>query len=40
METINKEEVISIKNINKKFNEKIIFNDFDINFYKKLHNMD
>lgn len=34
METINKEEVISIKNINKKFNEKIIFNDFDINFYK------
>ena len=34
METINKEEVISIKNINKKFNEKIIFKDFDINFYK------
>lgn len=34
METINKEEVISIKNINKKFNEKIIFNDFDINFYR------
>lgn len=34
METINKEEIISIKNINKKFNEKIIFNHFDINFYK------
>ncbi len=34
METMNKEEVISIKNINKKFNEKIIFKDFDINFYK------
>ncbi|KHS58105.1 ABC transporter [Terrisporobacter othiniensis] len=31
---MNKEEVISIKNINKKFNEKIIFKDFDINFYK------
>ncbi len=35
METINKkEEVISIKNINKRFNERVIFNDFNIDFYK------
>ena len=34
METMNKEEVISIKNINKKFNDKIIFKNFHIDFYK------
>lgn len=34
MEKINKEGIISIKNINKKFNEKIIFEDFNIDFYK------
>ena len=34
METINKEEIISIKNINKKFNGKTIFKDFNIDFYK------
>lgn len=34
METINKEEMISVKNINKKFNEKVIFKDFNIDFYK------
>ncbi|MPM96662.1 Bicarbonate transport ATP-binding protein CmpC [bioreactor metagenome] len=34
METINKEEMISVKNINKKFNEKVVFKDFDIDFYK------
>ena len=35
METINKkEEIISIKNINKRFNERVIFNDFNIDFYK------
>lgn len=33
METI-KEGIISIKNINKKFNNKIIFQDFNIDFYK------
>ena len=34
METINKEDIISIKNINKKFNDKIIFKNFYIDFYK------
>lgn len=34
METINKEEVISIRNINKSFNEKVVFKDFNIDFYK------
>lgn len=34
METINKEEMISVKNINKKFNEKVVFKDFSIDFYK------
>lgn len=34
MEKINEEEIISIKNINKKFNEKVIFKDFNIDFYK------
>ncbi|WP_343338639.1 ABC transporter ATP-binding protein [Terrisporobacter petrolearius] len=34
METINKEEMISVKNINKKFNEKVVFKDFNIDFYK------
>ncbi|WP_455537858.1 ABC transporter ATP-binding protein [Terrisporobacter sp.] len=34
MEKINKEDVISIKNINKKFDDKIIFKDFQIDFYK------
>lgn len=34
METINKDGIISIKNINKKFNEKIIFEDFNIDFYE------
>lgn len=34
METINKEDIISIKNINKKFNKKVIFKDFYIDFYK------
>lgn len=34
METINKEEMISVKNINKKFNEKLVFKDFSIDFYK------
>lgn len=34
METIKKDEVISIKNVNKRFNKEVIFNDFDINFYK------
>lgn len=33
METI-KEGIISIKNVNKKFNNKIIFQDFNIDFYK------
>lgn len=33
METI-KEGIISIKNINKKFNNKIIFQDFNIDFYE------
>lgn len=34
METINKEEVISIRNINKSFNEKVVFKDFNIDFHK------
>ena len=34
MEKINKEDIISIKNINKKFNDKIVFKDFQIDFYK------
>lgn len=34
MEKINKEEIISIKNINKKFNDKIVFENFSIDFYK------
>lgn len=34
METINKEDIISIKNINKKFGKKIIFKNFHIDFYK------
>ena len=34
MEKINKEEVICIKNINKKFNDKIVFKNFHIDFYK------
>lgn len=34
METINKEEMISVKNINKKFNKKVVFKDFNIDFYK------
>lgn len=34
METMNKEEMISFKNINKKFNEKVVFKDFNIDFYK------
>lgn len=34
METINKEDVISIRNINKSFNEKVVFKDFNIDFYK------
>ena len=33
METI-KEGIISIKNVNKKFNNKIIFQDFNIDFYE------
>ena len=34
MEKINKEEIISIKNINKKFNDKVVFENFNIDFYK------
>ena len=34
MEKINKENIISIKNINKKFNNKVIFEDFNIDFYE------
>lgn len=34
MEKINQEDIISIKNINKKFNDKIVFKDFQIDFYK------
>ncbi|MCC3869766.1 ABC transporter ATP-binding protein [Terrisporobacter mayombei] len=34
METINKEDLISINNINKKFNEKVVFKNFNIDFYK------
>ena len=34
METINKEGIISIKNINKRFNNKVIFQDFNIDFHK------
>lgn len=34
METLNKEEIISIKHVNKKFAENIIFKDFNIDFYK------
>ena len=34
MEKINKENIISIKNINKKFNNKIIFENFNIDFYE------
>lgn len=34
MEKINKEEIICIKNINKKFNDKIVFENFSIDFYK------
>ena len=34
MEKISKENIISIKNINKKFNNKIIFENFNIDFYE------
>lgn len=34
MEKINKENIISIKNINKKFNNKVIFENFNIDFYE------
>lgn len=34
METINKEELISIRDINKRFNEKVLFKDFNIDFHK------
>ena len=34
MEKISKENIISIKNINKKFNDKVIFEDFNIDFYE------
>ena len=34
MEKISKENIISIKNINKKFNDKVIFENFNIDFYE------
>ena len=34
MEKVNKENIISIKNINKQFNNKVIFEDFNIDFYE------
>ena len=34
MEKVNKENIISIKNINKKFNNKVIFENFNIDFYE------
>lgn len=34
METINTQEIITIKNINKRFNNKVVFRDFEISFWK------
>lgn len=34
METINTQEIITIKNINKRFNNKVVFRDFEISFWE------
>lgn len=34
METINKDDIISIENISKNFNGKVVFENFNIDFYK------